>query len=468
MAEAHTLSSIEHPGLVRVVEVLDSHDPPLVVTELVDGLTLADIIASDGPLSPERVAVVGLAALEALAACAAAGLSHRFVRPTRILLPYDGPVRLADFGVAALVGDPDVTATGSVSDSAGYVAPEHRSVPAGSAAADLWALGVTLYTAVEGEPPFTGESAKATLAAIAVEPPRPPVRAGDLAPVLEALLAKSPDDRPDHASLRQMLSAVALVPVGAPAGPLPPVEALERMFARDPDTPQLHLVPPDTDDDDVVTAGGGDAGGGQAGDPPPPRPPSGPAPKTKTKSDFRQRAWVVICVLSLIGLLGSLMASGGRNRTVRKPIKKTAVVQWVTYTDETAGYSINHPAGWILTHEGNLTDFKDPVTGAALRVGYQDPPENTPAGLWTALEEQFKADRPSYARVRLSQSVHNGLPAAVWEFEWTNEGVDLHNYDLAFTTGPQTYALNFQSKEADWLGMQATFDRFVEGFQPPQ
>ena len=468
MAEARIIASLEHPGLVKVVEILDDHAPPLVVTELVDGPTLADLIASDGPQSPERVAVVALAALEALAACSAAGLSHRFVRPSRILLPYDGPVRLADFGVAALVGDPDVTPTGQVVDSAGYLAPEHRTVPAGSAPADLWALGVTLYTAVEGEPPFAGDTTKATLAAIASEPPRPPVRAGGLAPVLEALLAKAPEDRPDHATLRTMLGAAAPMPVavGAPPAPLEPAEALDRMFARDPDTPQLHLMPPEPDDEELRAEAEADAErrSGGDGDGKANRPRTLPAPPPKR--DVRRRIWTVVCALSIIGMLGSLLAAGGQKTVARNKTAELAV-QWVTYTDDTAGYSISHPAGWILSHTGILTDFRDPTTGSALRVGYQQPPQNTPVGLWLQLEEEFKADHPSYARVRLSQSVHDGHPAAIWEFEWTDNGVDLHNIDLAFSTGPQSYALNFQTREADWLTQRATFDRFIESFQPP-
>jgi len=463
MAEARTMSSLEHPGLVRVVEVLDARDRPVVVTELVEGPTLADKVDADGPLSPEGVAMVGLAAVEALAACAAAGLSHRFVRPSRILLPYDGPVRLADFGVAALVGDPDVTAGGAVADSAGYLAPEHRAVAAGSAAADLWALGVTLYTAVEGEPPFRGDTAKATLAAIAHEPPRPPERAGSLAPVLEGLLAKDPADRPDHARLREMLSAVALVSVGAPSAPLEPAEALDRMFARDPDTPQLHLMPPEPDDDPPVEAAvATKAADGE--DPVVSKPRPLPAPEPKR--DLRRHVWTVICALSIVGILGSLLAAGGQKAVVRNKAADLAV-EWVNYKDDTAGYSLNHPAGWTLEKEGNLTDFRDPATGAALRVGYQQPPRSTPVGLWLTLEEEFRAEHPSYARVRLSQSVHDGFPAAVWEFTWTDNGVDLHNYDLAFTTGAQSYALNFQTKESDWLQQRATFDRFTDEFQPP-
>jgi len=459
LAEARTLSSLEHPGLVRIVDILDSHDPPLIVTELVDGPTLAGMVAADGPLSPERVAVVGLAAVEALAACSAVGLSHRFVRPSRILLPYDGPVRLADFGVAALVGDPDVTTTGAVADSAGYLAPEHRAVPAGSGPADLWALGVTLYTAVEGQAPFTGETTRATLAAIADDPPRPVERAGSLEPVLQALLSKAPDDRPDHAQLREMLSAVALVSVGAPAVPLEPAEALDRMFHRDDDTPQHHLIDPEMYEPPVPEPVAVDADGEPIRKPLPPPPP-------KAKKDLRTRIWTVVCALSIVGVLGSLLAAGGHKAVVRKKATELAV-QWKTYKDDNAGYSINHPGGWTLAHEGNLTDFRDPATGAALRVGYQQPPQNTPLGLWQTLEEEFKAEHPSYQRIRLGQTVHDGYPGAVWEFTWTDNGVDLHNYDLAFITGPQSYALNFQTRESDWLVQRATFDRFVEGFQEP-
>ena len=469
VAEARTLTSIDHPGLVRVVEILDGLVPPLIVTELVDGPTLADLVASDGPLTPERVAMVGLAASEALAACSAAGLSHRFVRPSRILLPYDGPVRLADFGVAALVGDPDVTASGAVADSAGYLAPEHRSTPAGSAAADLWALGITLYTAVEGEAPFKGDNAKATLTAIATEPPRPAERAGTLAPVLEALLAKAPDDRPTHEQVREMLSAVALVSVGAPAPavPLEPAEALDRMFGRDEDTPQLHLVPPEAEYEPparstaVDTDGEGADGEGAVA---PVKPPKTPLPR---RERMRRVMWSVICVISLIGILGSLIGGGGGKKPDPAEEAAEQEAQWVTYKDGTAGYSVNHPGGWTLSHDGNLTDFRDPVTGAALRIGYQKPPQNTPEGLWLQLEEQFKAEHPSYQRVRLSQSVHDGYPGAVWEFTWTDNGIDLHNYDLAFTTGGQSYALNFQTREADWIQMRPTFDRFSDSFQPP-
>ncbi len=265
--------------------------------------------------------------------------------------------------------------------------------------------------------------------------------------MLQALLAKAPDDRPDHAQLREMLSAVALVSVGARSAPMEPAEALDRMFHRDDDVPQLHLIDPDLYEPPVPEPVAVDADGEPIKKP-------RPLPPPKAKKDLRTRIWTVVCALSIVGVLGSLLAAGGHKAVVRKKATELAV-QWKTYKDDNAGYSINHPGGWTLAHEGNLTDFRDPATGAALRVGYQQPPQNTPLGLWLTLEEEFKAEHPSYQRIRLSQTVHDGYPGAVWEFTWTDNGVDLHNYDLAFITGPQSYALNFQTRESDWLAPSA-------------
>lgn len=462
VAEARILSRLDHPGLVEVVDVLEAHDPPLIVTEVVDGPTLADLVEESGePLPPERVAVIGLAVVEALLACASEGLHHRFLRPSRVLLPYDGPVRVADFGVSALIGDPEVTATGSVGDAVAFLPPEHRSEPAGSAAADMWALGATLYAACEGAPPFAAGSAKATLDAIADDPPRPMQRAGGLEPVITDLLAKDPQQRPDHYRVRQLLRSVALVPVGAPGGPLTPVEALERMFHRDPDTPQLHLLPPDPGEEPAP--GDGANGDGVDGGTPPPVP---PRPAYSPAERRRRRGWTIVAALSLVGITGSLYAVGGRKAVERQQEVRQAET-WVAFTHEEGDYTISYPASWSVAQDGSLTDFTDPVTGAAVRVGYQEPPQNTPAGLWLDLEKGFQAEQPSYRRVRLNQSVHDGYPAAVWEFTWTHNGTPVHNYDLAFNVGSHSYALNFQAREADWLQMQDTFDRFVESFEPP-
>ena len=103
---------------------------------------------------------------------------------------------MADFGVAFLAGDPRLTTTGVVIGLPAYMAPEQaRGEPTGPPA-DLWALGATLYFAVEGQPPFDNGASMATLAAAANQAPRPMRRAGPLALLLTALLAKDPTARP--------------------------------------------------------------------------------------------------------------------------------------------------------------------------------------------------------------------------------------------------------------------------------
>ena len=94
--------------------------------------TLADVVAAEGPLDPERVAAIGLVVTQSLEAAAAKGIVHRFLRPSRILVPDDGGARLADFGVMALVGDPDVNSSRSVSGSASYLPPKMPTQPGGS------------------------------------------------------------------------------------------------------------------------------------------------------------------------------------------------------------------------------------------------------------------------------------------------------------------------------------------------
>jgi hypothetical protein len=448
VADAKAVAGLGDAGTVSVIDVLDQRDPPLVVTELVQAPSVADVVAADGPLPPDRVAAVGLAVLQSLEAASAKGIVHRFLRPSRILLPEEGGARITDFGVMALVGDPDVNPSGSVSGSASYLPPEMPTQPGGSLASDLWALGATLYFAVEGQPAFGGETTQATLQAIAAGRSRPTERAGELAPVLEALFAPDPAARPQPERLRALLGAVALVPVGAPAGPPPPAEVLDRMFHRDPDTPQLHLLPPEPEPGEA--ADGTDA----------------PAKKAARRHHRGRKVLTGAGALIVIAVLGALLAGGGRHAIVRKKATSQAV-QWSTYADAATGFKIDHPGGWSAVTEGRHTDFRDPTTGAALRVGYTKPAVSTPEQVWLDLEKSFQTEHPSYKRVRLNQSVHAGLPAAIWEFTWSDNGIDLHNYDVGFTSGEYSLALNYQTKEADWERLRPQFDRFASTFHPP-
>jgi serine/threonine protein kinase len=228
LREARAIARIDHPHVVRVLDVLHESGEPWIVMELVPSRSLFEVVRLDGPLSPEQTAKVGVAVLAGLRAAHASGLLHRDVKPANVLLGFDGRIVLTDFGLALAAGDASMTTTGVVLGSPSYLAPERAlDLPAGPAA-DLWSLGATLYAAVEGRPPYSKSSPVAVLAALAGdEPPRPPVRAGALQPVLEALLEKDPARRADAETADRMLRTVAAggtVPPTTSAADAPPAE----------------------------------------------------------------------------------------------------------------------------------------------------------------------------------------------------------------------------------------------------
>ena len=193
--EARAAARLNHPGVVTLYDVVTHQGGVFIVMELVEAPTLADLVRVEGPLPPERVAEIGSQLASALEAAHRSGIVHREVKPDNVLVPQAG-AKLADFGVASLAGDPRLTTTGVVIGSPAYMAPEQAQGEPIGPPADFWALGATLYFAVEGQPPFDNGSSMATLAAVVNEAPRPMRRAGPLAPLIAALLAKDPQARP--------------------------------------------------------------------------------------------------------------------------------------------------------------------------------------------------------------------------------------------------------------------------------
>ncbi|HEX2119473.1 MAG TPA: serine/threonine-protein kinase, partial [Acidimicrobiales bacterium] len=195
--EARAMASVEHPGLARIIDVVDDGDRPWVVTELIEAPTLAELVRREGPLEPERAALLGLKLLDVLDAATHQDMVHRFLQPTKVYVEPSGDVRVADFGIASLIGDPKVDRSGAMG-GVSFMAPEQAGTPE----ADIWSLGAVLYYAVEGEPPFAGEDSAAILEAIASDPPRPATAAGPLTRVLELTLQKDPSERPATDELR--------------------------------------------------------------------------------------------------------------------------------------------------------------------------------------------------------------------------------------------------------------------------
>ncbi|MFJ5674426.1 serine/threonine-protein kinase [Streptomyces sp. NPDC093097] len=209
--EAQAAARINHPNVVGVHDVVDDDGQPCIVMEYVPSATLGDAIkeaAGSGTyLSPRETARIGRGMIAALRAAHSAGVLHRDVKPGNVLLGEDGRVVLTDFGIAVATGTSTLTKTGELVGSIDYLAPERVKGGTPGPASDLWALGATLYQAVEGKPPFRKNTAVETAYSIAVDPLEPPRNAGQLTALIEALLAKEPTERPTAAVVEEALRA---------------------------------------------------------------------------------------------------------------------------------------------------------------------------------------------------------------------------------------------------------------------
>jgi serine/threonine protein kinase len=206
--EGRATAMVAHPSVITVFDVVTEDDRPWIVMELLQARSLEEIVKQEGPLAPRRAAEIGRQVLGALHAVHAKGILHRDVKPSNVLVTEDRAV-LTDFGLAALEGDVSITQAGIVLGSAGYIAPERVLGDKASPAADLWSLGATLYTAVEGRGLHGRRSAAAALAALTSGAPIPMERAGPLAPVLSGLLQIAPATRLDGVRAALMLAHVA-------------------------------------------------------------------------------------------------------------------------------------------------------------------------------------------------------------------------------------------------------------------
>ncbi|MGV9305175.1 protein kinase domain-containing protein [Nonomuraea sp. NPDC003727] len=194
MREARAAARFTHPNVIVVHDVIEEDDRPWIVMQLVPSRSLGQAIKTEGPLPPRRVAEIGLAVLEALKGAHDAGVLHRDVKPENVLLAEDGRVVLTDFGIATLETETALTMTGLAGTPA-FIAPERlKGLPA-RRESDLWSLGATLYTAVEGKAPHERGMAMATMMAVLNDDPAPAAKAGPLEPVLDGLLAKEPVQR---------------------------------------------------------------------------------------------------------------------------------------------------------------------------------------------------------------------------------------------------------------------------------
>ncbi|MGQ0616186.1 MAG: protein kinase domain-containing protein [Acidimicrobiia bacterium] len=218
--EAVAAARLAHPSIISIYDTCSEAGVEAIVMELVQGMTLRRLLDERRFLEPGAAVAIVAEVAGALDAAHKAGVVHRDVKPANILLSNDGRVLVADFGIAK-AGD-DLTATGVTLGTAKYLAPEQVEGGAADVRSDVYALGVVLYEAICGRPPFAADSEAATaLARLHQDPLKPRnVRAGipkRLEDVVLRAMAREPDQRYESAGALRVVLLAASGDAGAPA-----------------------------------------------------------------------------------------------------------------------------------------------------------------------------------------------------------------------------------------------------------
>jgi hypothetical protein len=483
--EARTAARLDHPHVVRVFDVVRTADRSWIVMEHVASRSLYDVVAQEGPLGHREAARVGLAILGALRAAHAAGVLHRDIKPHNVLIGTDGRVVLTDFGLATFA-HPGAGARdpGALLGSPYYVAPERLRDGTSGAPGDLWSLGATLYTAVEGRPPFARATVADSMAAAVADPPRRARRPGPVHDIVTRLLAKDPDERPAHADVHAALKATVTPAIGISRVPAPrrPVR-LQPAAAPVPSAPvpSAPVLPP----------------------PPVPPPARSPTPAVESPAvpeggsvgaalDGRRRgagrvrvllAAAGVVLAAVVGTAAAAAAQRDDSPTATRRGGTAAVPATVAATGacagapgtsmagypvvpgpyalpdgwrwhrDPAGFRLAVPRGWTRSTVGTAVCFGDPDGTRVFTVDTAAPSTRQPLRHWQGVERGARADGllPGYARISMGVLLLRG-GGADWEYVWTPAGGPAQHVRrlLLVGTGGRAYLLQWSTREQDW------------------
>ena len=526
LREAKAAARLNHPNLVTVFDVVEEDDSPWIVMELVPARSLDRLIVEDGPLPPLQAARVGADLLSALACAHAAGVLHRDVKPANVLLSTDDRTVLTDFGIATFDDDPGLAQAGMVFGTPGFTAPERvRGQPA-TPASDLWSLGATLYTAVEGRGPFArpGGSQAVTAGVLTEVAPRAP-SSGPLGPVIDALLQTEPWARPDAAAAATLLAdAIAQ----AKAGPVYPADIPgangSPAFADVHEFPDL-AFPPDLPGSADLPAYDGLAAPvelpafldqpaspgrpGAEGPPwpppapstvagPPAPPPPGPVPRPHRHRRRHPPAFSVVAVAvaaaaAVVGwsayshTAGTSAAPASTTQAAHGSTAPTgsgsghgpapAGYGWfqvpAASTGTVAGFELAAPASWRMTRHGLATYLKGPAGDSVIEINLAR--FSSPQPRQEARIEQGRAERqdlyPGYHLVAIRPGAFLHFPAATWRFSWRQGGARRIGVLELFASintsaGTQPYVLSVSAPAIAFPGAAATFRQVLRTFRP--
>ncbi|GGO75409.1 serine/threonine-protein kinase [Nonomuraea cavernae] len=529
MREARAAARFEHPNVIVVHDVIEEDDRPWIVMQLVPSRSLGAVIKQDGPLPPKKVAEIGLAVLDALHRAHESGVLHRDVKPENVLLADDGRVVLTDFGIATLETETQLTVTGLAGTPA-FIAPERlKGLPA-RRESDLWSLGATLYTSVEGRSPHERGMALATMHAVLTDEPDPAPHAGPLAEVISGLLAKEPVQRPSYEETSRMLREVI-----AQASPPPTM----RMPAQPAAGAGAHQVPAQRGpaEDDTPTDPDLIPPAAQPGRQTPSTPPEtgarlSPATGRPTGATGASGATVesggsegrrlgpiiaAACAVVLVAGVGGYLglssapdsgADSGADKThtsasspppagspspsgsaspeptpsesasttptasstpSSSPTATAALPSgWKMYKDKT-GFSIGLPKGWKeYNRNGSQVFFRGPGAGsnAFLMIEEASDPGSDPYKDWKKQEPGARGRFGGYKLIDIHK-VDYMKAAADWDFTWnTNTGKTRVRNRGFLTENGRGYAIYWHNLNSRWKKDKHFFDTFAATFKP--
>ncbi|MCQ9183420.1 protein kinase [Streptomyces sp. IBSBF 2953] len=516
-AEARAAARINHSAVVTVHDVLEHDGRPWIVMELVEGRSLADAVKEDGRVEPTEAARIGLWVLRALRAAHSAGVLHRDVKPGNVLLSEDGRVLLTDFGIAQIEGDTTITRTGEVVGSVDYLAPERVRGQDPGPSCDLWALGATLYTAVEGRSPFRRTSPLTTLQAVVEEEAAEPRNAGPLGPVITALLRKDPAVRPTTAEAEQMLAEAAdgrrpdaaqvYVPTqfGGPdratgSRPVGPPSGAHPTSSATPPTSYVPSAPRTPTSGHPLThptaVGPVHPGQGPSG------PNTPPVPFTASAADVRpprrrrrlRTTALVVVVAALVGggtaivlqkwdpgqgrTTGSDGSSPSPSPTSTGAGQGTAPDGWQKI-DDPLGFGLALPEGWereVYQDDGDLQQIDYTPDGGEhfVRIALDKSPDfNDPYAHQVDLEQQLKR-LVDYERVTLEKNLYRDRDGSEWEYTWTALAKDTKFpgprraiEETYVARDGSEYAVYMSSPAKDWAVTAKRFKSVLQSWREP-
>jgi tRNA A-37 threonylcarbamoyl transferase component Bud32 len=488
LAEARATAALRHPGVAAVHDVLVEDGRPWIVMEFLSACSLNRLVGEGGPLGVRRTARIGAAVLSVLRAAHEAGILHRDVKPSNVLVCDDGRVLLTDFGLALHTDrgrgpggtlQAETMAAG-IEGSPAYLAPERVHGLPSVEASDLWSLGATLYTAVEGFSPFLRCHALASMVAVLLGDYARPVRAGALTPVIEGLLRERPEDRLSAEAAARMLQEVAdAEPAGATAAVLATAPKPRRPKQRPASGPGRK---PEPSWPGAHRPGAGRAAGVRR------------TLRVPVLVGRRLRPGAVLSVAVLavvaagVGTWTARWNSVGKSDSVALRPAAGVEAKMVKYTEEGA-YSVRVPAGWQSERRDDVMEWEDQASGRGLRIS---PAPGGPLDGLRAAERRAVARHlyPGYHRLRLETAPDLGEDAAEWEFVWNGDGHGRNGGEHGGERGAghgvggsggngagqagehvlcsraAGYEFCFHAPEPHWTPGQRLYDRVLKTFRP--